>query len=118
MRLHHVSLELRREDADANARFWETLGFGEVDPPEGLRGRVRWFQRDGHQIHLVYVDEPAIARVGHPAIHAEDYDGAIEALREAGYEPRPGTEYWGEPRSFVHTPAGHRVEIMSAPPPE
>jgi catechol 2,3-dioxygenase-like lactoylglutathione lyase family enzyme len=118
MRLHHVSLELRREDADADAGFWEALGFREVEPPEGLRGRVRWFQRDGNQIHLVYADPPAIAKVGHPAIHAEDYEGALDALRAAGHEPQRGTEYWGEPRVFVRTPAGHRVEIMSVPPPE
>lgn len=117
MTLHHVSLELRPEDADADVRFWALLGFAEVPAPAGLQGEVRWVQRDGKQIHLVHVDVPAIPRRGHAAIHAPDYEGTLETLRAAGYDPRPGPEYWGEPRAFVHSPAGHRVEVMSAPPP-
>ena len=36
---------------------------------------------------------------------------------ERGFEPRPGSNAWDAPRWFVHDPAGHRVEVMSAPPP-
>jgi catechol 2,3-dioxygenase-like lactoylglutathione lyase family enzyme len=43
--------------------------------------------------------------------------GTLEALRRAGFEPEPRREHWGAPRCFVRDPAGHRVEIMAAPPP-
>ena len=46
----------------------------------------------------------------------DDYDDALERLREAGYEPEPRTEHWGAPRAFVRAPGGHRVELMASPP--
>ena len=50
--IQHVTLELRRADAPAEARFWELLGFAPVEPPEGLRGRSLWLERGGTQVHL------------------------------------------------------------------
>jgi catechol 2,3-dioxygenase-like lactoylglutathione lyase family enzyme len=54
---------------------------------------------------------------GHAAVVAPDYDEVLDALRRAGFDPEPRREHWGAPRCFVRDPAGHRVEIMSAPPP-
>jgi hypothetical protein len=50
------------------------------------------------------------------AVVAEDWDAAIAALREAGLDPRERERHWGAARAFVHTPAGHVVEVMAAPP--
>jgi len=46
----------------------------------------------------------------------EDYEAALDALRAAGFELRAGSNAWNAPRTFVRCPAGHRVELMSAPP--
>ena len=64
-----------------------------------------------------YDDAPTVAPRGHVAILADDYDATVASVREAGFEFRPDDELWGVPRGFVRTPTGHRVEIMSGPPP-
>ena len=43
-------------------------------------------------------------------------NASLARLRAAGLAPQPRAEYWGAPRSFVRSPAGHRVEVMAAPP--
>ena len=63
------------------------------------------------------IDEPAIADQGHYAIVADDPEAALAALREHGFDPQPGSNAWDAPRWFVRDPAGHLVELMSAPPP-
>jgi hypothetical protein len=50
------------------------------------------------------------------AVVAEDWDAAIAALRGAGLDPQERARHWGAARAFVHTPAGHVVEVMAAPP--
>jgi catechol 2,3-dioxygenase-like lactoylglutathione lyase family enzyme len=116
MTLQHVSLETRRADVDAELRFWALLGFEEVGPPEGLVGIASWVAREGTQIHLMPIDDPIVPDQGHVAVLAPDYEAALDALRDAGFELRAGSNAWNAPRTFVRCPAGHRVEIMSAPP--
>jgi catechol 2,3-dioxygenase-like lactoylglutathione lyase family enzyme len=117
MTLQHVSLETRRADVEAELAFWALLGFAEVRPPEGLVGVASWVARAGTQIHLLYADEPVVMPEGHVAVVADDYDAAVERLRDAGFEIRPAREHWAAARGFVRTPAGHVVEVMAAPPP-
>ena len=48
----------------------------------------------------------------------ERYEETVERLRDGrlrGSEPQ--TEFWGAARAYLRDPAGHRVEIMAAPPP-
>ena len=115
--LQHVSIEVRVEDVDACARFYELIGFAQVDPPETLRDRATWVARGGTQVHLMHVDEPVVPPSGHHAVVVDDYDGAVAALRDAGFDPEPRKEHWGCARSFVRNPAGHRVELMACAPP-
>lgn len=115
--LQHVSLEVRPEQVDECVAFWRLLGFERVDPPPSLRDRAAWVERGGTQIHLMHADDPVAPPAGHAAVVAADYDGTLAALRAAGFEPEPRREHWGAPRSFVRDPAGHRVEVMAAPPP-
>ena len=114
--IQHVALEIRREDVDACVAFWGLLGFAPMTPPPLLRDRFTWVARERTQIHLVPVDDPVRAREGHVAVVAEDYERALRALEDAGFEPRPGSNAWDAPRSFVRDPAGHLIEVMSAPP--
>jgi hypothetical protein len=114
--LQHVSLEVRPDQVRDCVAFWELLGFAEIEPPPMLRGRFTWVERDGTHIHLVPVDEPAIPNEGHTAVVAPEGETTVQTLRERGFEPRPGSNAWNAPRWFVNDPAGHRVEVMSAPP--
>ncbi len=115
--LQHVSIETRREDFEACVSFYELVGFKRVALPEMARDRAAWVERDGTQIHLVHTDEPVVPPDGHHALVVDDYERTLGALRDAGFDPEPQTEYWGAPRAFVRNPAGHRVELMAAPPP-
>ena len=114
--LQHVTLEVPRDRVDACAAFWTLLGFERVEPPEPLGERAVWMQREGTQIHLMHVDDPVVPPQGHAAVVAADDGRAFAALRDAGHDPEPRTEHWGAPRCFVRDPAGHRVEVMAAPP--
>jgi catechol 2,3-dioxygenase-like lactoylglutathione lyase family enzyme len=115
--IQHVALEIAEGDADACVAFWELLGFDEVEPPGTLREKSRWVERSGTQIHLLFADdEPVAPPEGHVAVVAPQYDATLERLRAAGFEPDPRREHWGAPRSFVRDPAGHRIEVMAAPP--
>jgi catechol 2,3-dioxygenase-like lactoylglutathione lyase family enzyme len=117
MSLQHTSLEIRRDDVEAELRFWALLGFEHVEAPAGVRHRVAWVARAGTHIHLLHSDEPAVMPRGHVAILPDDYEATIARLADAGFDFQPDVELWGVPRGFVRTPAGHRVEVMSGPPP-
>jgi len=114
--LQHVSLEVRPDQVRDCVAFWELLGFTEVEPAPSLRDRFTWVARGGTQIHLIPRDEPTTPPEGHTAIVQPD-DGTIARLRQHGFPVDEGSNAWGAPRWFVTDPAGHRVEVMSAPPP-
>ncbi len=114
--IHHVALEVRAGDADAEVAFWGLLGFIEVTAPKPLAARARWVEHGGQQVHVLYADDPVIAPDGHVAVVAEHYGETIERLRAAGHEAAPRAEHWGAPRTQVRTPAGHRVEVVAAAP--
>ena len=107
---------MRAADTGPCSAFYALLGFREVDPPEALRERAVWLEREGTQIHLMLVDEPVAPPQGHVAVVVDDYERTLAALRKAGRDPEPRTEHWGSPRAFVRDPAGHRVELMAFPP--
>ena len=114
--LQHVTLEVHPDQVRPCVAFWALLGFEEIEAPPLLRDRFTWVQREGTQIHLVPVEDPAVAREGHVAVVAEDYEATLARLERAGFEVREGSNAWDAPRSFVRDPAGHRVEVMSKPP--
>ena len=83
-----------------------------------LRARFTWVERDGTQIHLVPVDDPAVPSEGHTAIVARRRETRPwRPCASTASTRSPGSNAWNAPRWFVHDPAGHRVEVMSAPPP-
>jgi catechol 2,3-dioxygenase-like lactoylglutathione lyase family enzyme len=115
--LQHVAIEVRSDDVDACVRFYGLIGFRQVDPPESLRDRATWVEREGTQVHLMLAGDPVVPPSGHHAVLVEDYDATLARLLEAGFDPEPRDEHWGCPRSFVRNPAGHRVELMQCAPP-
>jgi catechol 2,3-dioxygenase-like lactoylglutathione lyase family enzyme len=115
--IHHVALPTRRDDVEAEVAFWALLGFSVVEPPASLRGRATWVQApDGTQIHLLSASEAVAAPGGHVAIIAPAFDATLAALSAAGHPSEPRTPHWGAPRADVHSPSGHLVELMAAPP--
>ena len=114
--VQHVALEVRREDAEACAAFYELLGFARVRPPDSLAERALWVERRGTQIHLFFAAEPTIPSQGHVAVVVADFDQAWAALERAGHDPERRAAHWGAPRGFVRDPAGHRVEVMASAP--
>ncbi|HEX2414820.1 MAG TPA: VOC family protein [Thermoleophilaceae bacterium] len=115
--LQHVTLEMRREDRAEAEAFWRRLGFEAVEPPGTLAEVSAWLERDGTQIHLLWSENPVAAPEGHAAVVVDDYDAVVAQLRAEEYEVEDRAEQWGVPRSFVRAPGGHRIELMSAPPP-
>lgn len=118
--LHHASLEIREDGADAEVAFWELLGYPEIPAlTPALARSSRWLQDAGpsrHQIHLVYEDTPTILRRAHLAIVRPGYEATLAALRTAGFDVFERKPYWNSPRAFVHSPAGHRIEVMAFAP--
>ena len=117
MSVQHVALEVREADTGAEVAFWALLGFAEIAPPGALRERSRWVQRGATQVHLLFTAEPVIPPEGHVAVVAEAFAETCARLAAAGRIPELRAEHWGAPRAFVRSPAGHRVELMAAPPP-
>jgi catechol 2,3-dioxygenase-like lactoylglutathione lyase family enzyme len=114
--IQHVAIEVRKADVEACLRFWALLGFDQVEAPSALAERSTWVQAGSTQVHLLYAEQPVVARDGHVAVIVADHDATLAALREAGFEPRPRTPYWGSPRTFVRSPGGHLVELMAFAP--
>jgi catechol 2,3-dioxygenase-like lactoylglutathione lyase family enzyme len=97
--------------------FYEAIGFGRVEVPQGIQGRAVWLERSGTQIHLM-PDEEAVPERGHLAVIVEDYERVVERLRGEGHDVEPRRRHWGSPRAYVRDPAGNLVELMAWAPGE
>ena len=117
MTLQHVSLEVRPADVPGELRFWELLGFTETEPAGTIGEIASWVQRGPTHIHLLYAEDPVVPPQGHTAVVVDDFDATVATLVEAGLTPKESTRQWGAARAFVHSPAGHTVELMAEPPP-
>jgi catechol 2,3-dioxygenase-like lactoylglutathione lyase family enzyme len=115
--LQHVSIEVPPGEVERMVEFWVLLGFERSEAPEAIADFVTWLTRDGTQIHLLHNEDATVPKLGHPAVVAEDFETAVERLREAGFEVEGTRELWGASRAFAIAPAGHRVELMASPPP-
>ena len=114
--LHHVSIEVLPGDAARWGQLLELIGFQPVTAPEELGGAIPWFERQGTQVHLIVTEAATVPALGHAAFVAPDFDATVSRLEDAGFGVEEHRELWGEKRSFVLAPGGHRVEIVAAPP--
>jgi catechol 2,3-dioxygenase-like lactoylglutathione lyase family enzyme len=115
--LHHVSIEVPRGDVDRTVAFWELIGFTHIPAPAEIADYVTWLEREGTQIHLIHTESASVPVLGHVAVVAPDFAATTRRLREEGFEVNDARELWGQPRAFAVGPAGHKVELMAAPPP-
>ncbi len=114
--LQHVTLEVSPADIERSVEFWQLLGFHQVEPPTVLAETFVWVEREGTQIHLERNESPIVPPHGHAAVVVADFDRAVRALGENGFEVAAGREHWGAPRAKAVAPGGHRVELMASPP--
>ena len=115
--LQHVTLEVRPDLVRECVAFWALLGFTEMVAPPSLRDRFTWVEREGTQIHLNPLEDPIAAREGHVAVVAPELRGrAARADRGAASSCARARTRGTRRASFVRDPAGHLVEVMSAPP--
>jgi catechol 2,3-dioxygenase-like lactoylglutathione lyase family enzyme len=114
--LQHVGIEIAPDDVEPAVEFFAALGFARVQPPPALAEGFTWVEREGTQIHLMHEQDPTVPPRAHLALVAPDFDAAVAALHERGFEVRPGREHWGVPRAHALAPGGHRVELMAAAP--
>lgn len=117
--IQHVTHRIPRSRLQDCLSFYEILGFGQVQAPPGIAGRALWLQApDGDQIHLMPDDrdEAHGSGAGHFALVEPGYELILERLRAAGHDVEPRREHWGSPRSYVHDPAGHLIELIKWSP--
>lgn len=115
--LQHVSIEVPGAEVERTIEFWRLLGFARVAAPEPIADHVTWLEREGTQVHLIHTDQATVPPLGHLAVVAPDFRAAIDSLAGAGFEVEEARQLWGKRRAFAVAPAGHRVELMEAPPP-
>jgi catechol 2,3-dioxygenase-like lactoylglutathione lyase family enzyme len=113
--VHHVAIEVAPADLERMVRFWELVGFVEVQPPASLAA-FTWLERDGTQIHLIPTGSPTVPPSGHVAVVAPDLEATLSRLDEDGLEVERRRAHWGAPRAKATAPGGHVVELMAAPP--
>ena len=114
--LHHVGIEVAPEDLERAVRFWQLLGFTEVEPPPTLADHYTWLERGGTQVHLMHEEAPTVPPRAHLAVVAPEFEATFAALQEAGFEVERHREHWVAPRAVAIAPGGHRVELMESPP--
>jgi hypothetical protein len=114
--LQHIGIEVAPGDLARSVKFWELVGFAEVEPPETLAD-FTWLESEGTQVHLMPTASPTVPRRGHTAVVVADFEAVLVSLEEAGFEVERRTEHWGAPRAKALAPGGHIVELMAAPPP-
>jgi catechol 2,3-dioxygenase-like lactoylglutathione lyase family enzyme len=115
--LHHISIEVPPDQVERTVEFWGILGFEKLPAPDTIAEYVTWLERGPNQIHLIHTPEASVPLLGHPAVVAAEFDQTVAALHAAGFEFEESQQLWGERRGFAIAPAGHRVELMAAPPP-
>jgi len=114
--LHHVSIEVPPEAAERFGAMLTLIGFAEVEAPPELGGQIPWYEHGGTQVHLIVTEAATVPVLGHPAFVAPDFEANVAALEAAGFQVDEHQQLWGEKRSFIQAPGGHRVELMAAPP--
>ncbi len=95
--------------------FWKDLLGLEIIPAQESGNGLIWMQAaDGTMIHLVQRppdDTPNI----HTAFEVDDFDEALEAMTEAGYEiiKGPIERVDGQRAFYVYDPDGNRLEFAT-----
>lgn len=112
--LHHVQLAIPRGGEDRARSFWGgILGMTELVKPPGPAARGGcWFRSGGLEVHLGVQEPFSPATKAHPGILVDSLDDVMEALAQAGCEPRPDDAFPGFTRCYADDPFGNRIEFL------
>tara|TARA_B100000953_G_scaffold284167_1_gene263755 strand:+ start:298 stop:645 length:348 start_codon:yes stop_codon:yes gene_type:complete len=106
--LHHIALNVT--DVKAATEFYSKY-FALIEIPRPNIGPGAWLQAtDGRQIHLREGEVPE-DNGQHLAFLVEDISEVWKALTDAGIAVTPPKAIGSALQSFLHDPAGNRLEI-------
>ncbi len=95
--------------------FWrDLLGMKIIPAQEGGDGLI-WIQaEDGTMVHLIQRPEDDTPNI-HTAFEVDDFDEALQAMKEAGYEiiKGPIERADGQKAFYVYDPEGNRLEFAT-----
>lgn len=111
--IHHQSMPIR--DRQRALGFWrDLLGMKIIPAQEGGDGLI-WIQaEDGTMVHLIQRPEDDTPNI-HTAFEVDDFDEALQAMKEAGYEiiKGPIERADGQRAFYVYDPEGNRLEFAT-----
>lgn len=111
--IHHASMPIR--DRQRALGFWrDLLGMKIIPAQEGGDGLI-WIQaEDGTMVHLIQRPEDDTPNI-HTAFEVDDFDEALQAMKEAGYEiiKGPIERADGQRAFYVYDPEGNRLEFAT-----
>lgn len=111
--IHHQSMPIR--DRQRALGFWrDLLGMKIIPTQEGGDGLI-WIQaEDGTMVHLIQRPEDDTPNI-HTAFEVDDFDEALQAMKEAGYEiiKGPIERADGQKAFYVYDPEGNRLEFAT-----
>jgi glyoxylase I family protein len=113
--LHHVAVNV--DDLESAVAFYVgELGLSVRDDRPELLADGRWLNAGAGQIHLSI--GPVAPDTGqHLALLVDDLDAAVARLRDRGLEISTPVPIGTGRQSFLHDPAGNRVELQQATAP-
>ena len=115
LKINHQSMPFR--DRGSALAFWRDLVGLKLTPSQegdGGDGLIWLEAEDGSMVHLLQRREDAPPNV-HTAFEVEDFDAALAAMRDAGYEiiKGPLERKDGQRAFYVYDPEGNRVEFVT-----
>ena len=107
--VHHVSINV--DDVDAALAFYvDALGLKARTDRPGFNFGGAWLDAGGQQVHLIEASPPP-NHGQHFALAFTDLHGLVGELRKRGLEVTDPVASGTSLQSFVHDPAGNRVEL-------
>ena len=111
--INHQSMPMRNRTRALG--FWRDLLGLKVIPAQELGDGLIWMQAsDGTMVHLVQRHDDDTPNI-HTAFEVDDFDEALTAMSEAGYEiiKGPLERADGQRAFYVYDPEGNRVEFTT-----
>ena len=112
--VNHVGLPVR--DRRVSIPFYRDILGLEVIPSMVDNEKIVWMRvADGTMVHLI---EPADGKnlgKAHSAYEVEDFDAAVEVVRNSGYksDEGPGERHDGQRYIFLNDSDGNRIELTT-----
>ena len=111
--IDHIQLAAPLGTEDEARKFYEMLGFEEVEKPPLLRGNGGvWFQTGSINLHIGIEESFIPSAKAHPAFQVLNIDGLIDMLNSRGVTVNPDEKLPGARRFYISDPFGNRLEFL------